>query len=468
VGRDSDFVKVMEDLAQPATTRRTKSLLRGIAGSVVSRGLGVLAPLLLIPVMLRYLGPTYAGLWMTLIAVAALTVFADLGLGNGLMTRLPPALASNDLALARRLVSSSYAVLSVIALTVTAFLWATLPLGLWSSVFDPQGVADPRAVNLLAVACLTAFTVNVPCALVTRLFYATQRAASAALWQAAASLAPILPVLVFVGLDAGPVAVVLVSVIAGPVVNLISTGWFFTRISPTLRPARALVAWNDMGGMLKLGAQFFALTVALVVANSLDNLIIAQVLGLAAVTAFAVPARVFLQLGQVVSLINVPLWAANADALSRGEIAWVRRVTRRMILVSTAALVTVSVPLVLFGEELISLWTGEPFDVPVLLTSGLAVWWLLMASLSPLFMVQNAAGVIRPQLVGWSAYAILSIPAKAYVAATEGAAAVPWVGVGLLIVTVVPTALHGYRVAMRQVASTGTAKVSATQVAADG
>ena len=139
-----------------------------------------------------------------------------------------------------------------------------------------------------------------------------------------------------------------------------------------------------------------------------------------------------------------------------------------MILVSTAALVTVSVPLVLFGEELISLWTGEPFDVPVLLTSGLAVWWLLMASLSPLFMVQNAAGVIRPQLVGWSAYAILSIPAKAYVAATEGAAAVPWVGVGLLIVTVVPTALHGYRVAMRQVASTGTAKVSATQVAADG
>ena len=51
-------MKVMEDLAQPATTRRTKSLLRGIAGSVVSRGLGVLAPLLLIPVMLRYLGPT--------------------------------------------------------------------------------------------------------------------------------------------------------------------------------------------------------------------------------------------------------------------------------------------------------------------------------------------------------------------------------------------------------------------------
>ena len=40
-----------------------------------------------------------------------------------------------------------------------------------------------------------------------------------------------------------------------------------------------------------------------------------------------------------------------------------------------------------------------------------------MASLSPLFMVQNAAGVIRPQLVGWRRYAILSIPEKAYAAA---------------------------------------------------
>lgn len=460
-------MKVMEDLTQPATTRRTKSLLRGIAGSVISRGLGVLAPLLLIPLMLAYLGPTYAGLWMTLIAVAALTAFADLGLGNGLMTRLPPALASNDLPLARRLVSSSYAALSAIALIITGFLWASLPLGLWSKVFDPQGVADPRAVNLLAVACLTAFTVNVPCALVTRLFYATQRAASAALWQAAAGLAPILPVLAFVGMDAGPVAVVLASVIAGPVVNLFSTGWFFTRVSPELQPTRAGIAWDDMREMLKLGAQYFSLTVALVLANSLDNLIIAQVLGLAMVTAYAVPARVFLQLGQVVSLINVPLWAANADALSRGENAWVRRVTRRMILVSAAALVAMSVPLVLFGEALITRWTGQPFDVPVLLSSGLAVWWLLMAMLSPLFMVQNAAGVIRPQLVGWSAYAALSIPSKAYVAATEGVAAVPWVGVGLLLVTVVPTALYGYRVASRPGSPRSRTQVSTSEVAAD-
>ena len=302
-----------------SATRRSKSLRRGIIGSIIGRGFAVLAPLLLIPVMLNYLGPTYAGLWMTLIAVAALATFADLGLGNGLMTRLPPALAADDLSLARRLVSSAYAVLGSVALGIIALLWLTMPLGLWARVFDPKGDANSDAVNLLAVVCLTAFTVNVPCSLVVRMFYATQRAASASISQALASVAPVLPVLVAVSLDAGPSAVVVSSVAAGPIVNIVSTFWFFFWIAPALKPSRKCTSGESVSEMLRLGGQFFALTVILVVSNSLDNAVIARVLGLAVVTAFAVPARVFLQLGSLVSLINVPLWAANADALSRGR-----------------------------------------------------------------------------------------------------------------------------------------------------
>lgn len=436
------------DISQAAHSRN-RSLVRGIGGSVVARGLAVLAPLLLIPVTLDYLGTTIFGLWMTLNAAAAVVAFADLGLGNGLMTRLPPAIAANDFTQARRYVSSAYALLVGLAILVTAGLWISLPLGPWDGVFDPEGTTDAGAINLVAVITLTIFALNVPCALVARLYYARQRAASGTMWQSAASLAPLGPVLLAVHLGVEPLIVVVIATVAGPVVNVLSSVWFFTRVSPELRPCRSMVSWPDVSSMLRLGSQFFALTVALVFATSSDNFVVAQTLGLTAVAIFVVPARVFQQLGSLVSLVNVPLWSAHADALSRGDRGWIRRVTLRMVLLSSMTILAFAVPLALFGPQLLDLWTGQHLDIPLSLTIGLGLWWCIMAALSPVFMVQNGAGVVRPQLVGWAAYAALSIPAKVLSVWAVGLPAVPWVGTGLLLVTVVPAALVGYRRVMR-------------------
>ena len=120
-----------------------------------------------------------------------------------------------------------------------------------------------------------------------------------------------------------------------------------------------------------------------------------------------------------------------------------------MQLVSVATIVAVSLPLVLFGDDLITLWTGQSLDISTTLMAGLACWWVVMAALSPVFVVQNAAGLVRPQLLGWAIYALVSIPTKAYAASTFGVELVPWVGVALLLFTVGPAALHGYRLVLR-------------------
>ena len=67
-------------------------------------------------------------------------------------------------------------------------------------------------------------------------------------------------------------------------------------------------------------------------AMNADYLVIAHVLGPESVTTFSVPARLFAQLGLLVSLVNLPLWPANGEALARGDVAWVRRITARMTL----------------------------------------------------------------------------------------------------------------------------------------
>ena len=70
---------------------------------------------------------------------------------------------------------------------------------------------------------------------------------------------------------------------------------------------------------------------------------------------------------------------------------------------------------------------------------------MVLAVASPWFMVQNAAGVVRPQLVAWAAYLVLAVPLKWWGAGALGMAAVPWLGAAVALVTVFPAALLGYR-----------------------
>ncbi|MEI2419856.1 hypothetical protein V6O07_06260, partial [Arthrospira platensis SPKY2] len=42
------------------------------------------------------------------------------------------------------------------------------------------------------------------------------------------------------------------------------------------------------------------------------------------------PAKLASLIGLIVTTINIPLWAANAEAIAKGDLVWVKRTVRRM------------------------------------------------------------------------------------------------------------------------------------------
>src|SRR6266545_4108416 len=279
---------------------RNRRLTAGIITSVVSRGTGALAPLVLIPITLSYLGDELYGLWMAVTAVTGMALWADLGLGNGLLTKLTPCYASGDTAAARRYISTTYGVLSVVALGLLAGLWALSGVISWTSTFnvtDPAVEAEARAVALEA---------------------------------------RLSPALVVGAAVSGP-----------PLANLLNSAWLYGRQCRLLAPRPTRVDRTVARSLLLLGGQFFGLSIAMSIAVNADNLVIAHALGLEAVTDYSVPARLFSALGLLVTVVNLPFWSANGEALARGDLGWVRRVTGRMTLASGLVVLLSSAILVL-------------------------------------------------------------------------------------------------------------------------
>jgi O-antigen/teichoic acid export membrane protein len=366
-----------------------------------------------------------------------------------LMTKLSPCIARGHTEQARRYISSAYLVVSATALAGCALLWAISHVIPWSTLFNVRGSVTAADARGVALACLTGFLVNMPLSRVGRVQYACQRVGMSNVWQALGSAVSLPLAIGAVQAKLSPVLVV-TSVVAAPVlVNLVNTAWTYGRCLPQFAPRLGSVDKRSIRDLFRLSGMFFLVTIVMTLADNADFLIVAHALSLSALTSYAVPAKFFTQLGLLMMLVNQPLWPMHGEALARGEVSWVQRTVRRMTVVSALAVLVPAVILNLFGYQFFSGWLSVP--VPVAdrwLLAGLGLWWVLLATMSPRFMVQNAAGVLRPQVIGYSLYLVVSLLGKFLAVRSFGMAVVPWVGIASFLLTVVPAALYGYRRAL--------------------
>ncbi len=432
------------------TRDRTRRLVGGMLTALVGRGSAAAASFLLVPVTIGYLGAETFGLWMTVAALTSMVLWADLGLGNTLMTKLAAAVGRDDWPAGQRLVSSTYLLLGGVALGLLIVLFAAAPLVPWGAVFGTQDPSIAQLGKHLTLLCFAAFLINIPLSLVQRVQYASGRISQSNLWQLVGSLLAVAASGTTVLLHMDPLLVVAVAVLGPLLANLANSAWYYLRDGRQVRPRPSAVSRQTARDVLRIGPLFLVISIASSVSINVDNLLVTHVLGLTAVTELAVPVKVFTLLGLVVSVVNLPLWPLNAEAFAQGDDAWVRRITRRMSLLSVAAVLLPAAVLVMVGQSLLYALTGLDLGGGRWLLVGLALWWTVVAATSPRFMVQNAAGVLAPQLVGWLGFLALSMPLKIWALHTVGLAGLPFTGAALYLLVVVPAAHLGYRRALRR------------------
>lgn len=441
-GFNSTLRSVAGITAAEHDSERGKRAVMTSASAFLARGVQIGVSLVTIPLTIHYLGNEQFGVWVTISSMLAMATFADFGIGNGVLNIVAYADGQNDQGAMRKAVSSGFVILVAVAVVLFAVLAGTANWVSWPDllrVSSAQARAETTSTVIVFVAC---FTLNIPLDLVQRAQLGLQEGFRMYLWQLAGSVASLAGVLIAIHLKLS--LPVLVGVLAGaPVLaTALNTVHFFGFSRPDLRPRLSLVTKPDIQKIMGYGTLFFVLQLVVAVSFSADNVIIARVLGVAQVPGYSIPQRMFSVITLVVAMLVTPLWPAYAEAISRGDIGWVRSTLVRSLTFVFAFAGLGSLALLMLSRMILRLWIGPSFHAQWALLVGLAVWSVLESCGNANAMFMNGANIVRIQIVVAILFGVSCVIAKVYLTSEFGIVVVPWA----TILTYVPFVVFPYAV----------------------
>jgi len=381
---------------------RSKERLRRAALTALSSGgaraVGMLASLVTLPLTFGYLGPERYGLWMVLLSIIGVMGFADLGIGNGLVNTVSEAYGKDDEALAREYITSAFAMLLAIAAVLAVAAAVAFPFIPWMRVFNVKSATVAAEGSCAFLVLYGWFVVNIPLGVIIRVQSGLQKGYMPQLIGAAGSLVTLLALLAVIGLH-GSLAWLVFGSTCGAIVSTLVNGWLLFREHPGLFPTLDAYRGKAAGKIFKLGLMFFVLQCAMALGYTSDNIVITQVLGAAAVAAYAVPQKLFSVISMVVGMAITPLWPAYGEALARGDARWIRRTFWASLWGTLGVTVPCCTALVLAGPWVLRVFFGKALHASLALLIVLALWSIVAAVSLPIAMLLNGAGYLRIQTI---------------------------------------------------------------------
>lgn len=427
-------------------TGRSRERYRRVAlttlTSVGARGLAMLTAVISVPLTLGYLGKERYGLWMTISSITAMLAFADFGIGNGLLNAVSEANGKRDRESLRTFVSSAFFLLTAVAVMLGLAFAFAYPWIHWPAIFN---VTTDLARNESAPAMLAlvfCFLINVPLGIVQRVQMGFQEGFSNDIWQGAGSLFSLAALLVGVHLRWGLPALIL-AVSASPVLTMTLNGArLFGHARRWLLPHWDHFRWSAARTLGRTGGLFFVMQVTNIVCFSSDNVIIAQILGAAAVPQYSVVQRVFLLVATLQSAWLSPLWPAYGEAIHRGDASWVRHTLVRSVVSATLISGAVSACLVVVGRPMFRIWVGQDLIPSWSLAIGFALWAVLQTAGSAVAMYLNGSNALVFELCLGLGLLITATPLKVVLCRQVGMPGVIWgTLIAYLIAVALPTAI---------------------------
>lgn len=393
-------------------TRSVKAK-KNILASFMIKGGSIAISLVLVPLTINYVNPTSYGIWLTLSSIVGWFSFFDIGFGHGLRNKFAESIAKGEYELARKYISTTYVVLSLIIGAVLILFAGITPFLNWATILNsPAEMADELSV--LALIVFTFFCLQFVLKLITTVLTANQEPAKASFFNFLGSLFSLVVIFILTLTTEGNLIYLGAALSFTPVLVLISSSvWFYNHDYKKYAPSLKDVDFSLARDLMTLGGKFFIIQIGALVLFSTNNIIITQLFGPSEVTPFNIAFKLFNIVTMGFGIVATPLWSAFTDAYVREEFDWIKNTLAKMRKIWFLSIL-VAVGVLFASPFLYDIWVGDKVHVPFALSIAMCAYVIAAIWQTIHVFFLNGIGKIKLQLYMVSTAAVINIPMAIY------------------------------------------------------
>ncbi len=392
---------------------RTIEAKKNIVISFAIKGLSIAINLALVPLTINYVNPTQYGIWLTLSSVVSWFSFFDIGLGGGLRNKFAEAKAIGNLDEARIYVSTTYAVLSIVFVSIWLLFIFVNNFIDWTKILNtsPEMASE---LSGLALIVFSFFCIQMILKTINIVLIADQKPAKAATFDMLGQLIALVIIFVLTQTTKGSLIYLGLSLGAAPVfILLVSSIYFYSKKYNYFSPSIKWVNFHYAKDIMKLGASFFLIQIAIIVVYQSNNFIILQIGSPKDVTVFNIAYKYMSISYMVFSIIMGPFWSAFTDAFFKADYLWMKSTLKKLRIISYLLILSL-IFLVLVSDYAYKLWIGNSIEIPFKVSLAVGVYMGLLIVISANTQILYGIGKIRIQLITYSLATIFHIPLAFY------------------------------------------------------
>ena len=386
---------------------KNKIFKKNLSYGLIFKAGAVLVTYLTIPLLIKGLGVTDYGIWVTIFSIFGWIYYLDLGIGNGVKNNITATLVEKDFFSANQYISTAYISIFIIALLfllISGFLIWTLNLG---SLLNAN--MDEGNLKMIFFITLASFFLNFILSLYKQLFYAIQKSATVELSLFLTNFTILIVCMVLLRYyNLSLIAVALIYGASNVSISLIFNYLFFQRHENLVLSAKYFSS-AKIKDIMGLGLEFFVIQICLIIILTTDNLIISYLLGPSEVTTYSNVLKLFQIFLVFSALVLTPLWALYTDAFISGDFDWIKRVLRKLNYLFIFAILAVIIT-VIYARDILYIWIGEDIYYSDLLILFMGIFVLIRIYGDIYMYFLNGIGKIKLQMWLFVFGAIINIP----------------------------------------------------------
>lgn len=391
---------------------------RNVLQTFLIRIVSVPISFLLVPLTMNYVNSNSYGIWITISSIVAWMSFFDIGINNGLRNKLTNSIAEGDIILSKKYISTTYAVLGIISMSILA-LFIVINFFLdWSLILNASSKLSGE-LSKVALVVFGYFSLKFVLSTINTILLSMQMSASASFRGFVEQVSSLIVIFLLTKLTTGSLLNLALGLCVAPLIVLIY--YNFTLFSGKLKgisPSLHYVDFSITKDLMSIGFKFFVIQIAGIIQFQTANFIIIQSYGPNEVTVYNVAFKYFSTLTMLMAILMTPLWSAVTDAYAKNHNDWIIN-TEKKYRKMTFALMGLGLLMLLLSNYVYDLWLGKGKIYVPFMTS----FWMFLFTMVSLFgsvyctilngisalNIQYKASLLSPLIFIFSSYFFIKV-----------------------------------------------------------